>query len=49
MPAFESDFESDFESGAADVPDSAHRFRCHHPVVEGESTDDLITQALERS
>ena len=37
----------DFESDAADVPDSAHRFRCHHPVVE--STDDLITQALERS
>jgi peptide/nickel transport system ATP-binding protein len=45
MPAF----ESDFESGTADLPDSAHRFRCHHPVVEGESTDDLITQALERS
>jgi peptide/nickel transport system ATP-binding protein len=39
----------DFESDSADGPDSAHRFRCHHPVVEGESTDDLITQALERS
>ncbi|MGW6196737.1 oligopeptide/dipeptide ABC transporter ATP-binding protein [Kribbella sp. NPDC055110] len=39
----------EFESDAADANGSAHLFRCYHPVVAQESTDDLITQALERS
>jgi peptide/nickel transport system ATP-binding protein len=38
MPGFESD-----------AADPTHLFRCYHPVVARESTDDLITQALERS